>query len=68
MFFEGNPMSETRNNTSRLAKKLALPISPKPSWVLSGFVSGHGFSRADKAPNGEGFSPCGSSVLVRKVN
>jgi hypothetical protein len=68
VFFEGHPMSETRNNTSRLTKKLALPISPKPSWVLSGFVSGHGFSRAVKAANEEGFSPCGSSVLVRKVN
>jgi hypothetical protein len=43
----------------------------KPSWVplvLSGFVSGHDFSRAVKAANDEGFSPCGSSVRVRKVN
>ena len=39
-----------------------------PSWVPSGFVSGHGFSRAEKAANNEGFSPCASSVRVRKVN
>jgi hypothetical protein len=37
-------------------------------WFISSFVSGHGFSRAVKAANDEGFSPCGSSVLVRKVN
>jgi hypothetical protein len=43
----------------------------KPSWfplVFSGFVSGHDFSRAVKAATDEGFSPCGSSVRVRKVN
>ena len=39
------------------------PISPKPSWLLSGFVSGHDFSRAVKAPNEEGFSPCGNPIL-----
>jgi hypothetical protein len=62
------------NNATKLNRKSGVaqwrdrPISPKPSSVLSGFVSGHGFSRAVKAANEEGFSPCGSSILLRKVN
>jgi hypothetical protein len=36
--------------------------------ILKSFVSGHDFSRAAKAANDEGFSPCGSislSILPR---
>jgi hypothetical protein len=41
-------------------------VSRNPSLVPqapSGLVSGHGFSRAIKAANDEGFSPCGNPVL-----
>jgi hypothetical protein len=58
--------------SSRLPRRaVGSAVSRKPSYVLlvlTGFVSGHDFSRAVKAANDEGFSPCGSCVLVRKVN
>jgi hypothetical protein len=42
-------------------------ISRQVSWVplaLSGFVLGHDLSRAVKAANDEGFSPCGTSFPI----
>ena len=47
-------MSETRTTTSRRA--------------FSGFVSGHDFSRAVNVSTEEGFSPCPSTILLRKAN
>ena len=72
--FRGNVEHDPQTKLSSRPERSAVErsaVSPKPSWVpsvLSGFVSGHDFSRAIKPANEEGFSPCGSSVRVRKAN
>jgi hypothetical protein len=58
------PLVETQNTK----RKQNSAISPKPPLFLSGVVSGHDFSRAINPSKEEGFSPCISSLPVRKVN
>jgi hypothetical protein len=58
---EHDPQPELSSRPERSA--VERPAVRNPSWVPPDFVSGHDLSRAVKASNNEGLSPCGNPVL-----